>query len=57
MKTKKHHNSFRPDLGFFIGIMEVQRWIQQDEELINEHVAVSHLLPMHCSLIAHGQSG
>nr|XP_019014889.1 aprataxin [Kwoniella pini CBS 10737]OCF53670.1 aprataxin [Kwoniella pini CBS 10737] len=33
LKTKKHHNSFRPDLGFFIPIMEVQRWIEDDSNM------------------------
>ncbi|WWC58533.1 uncharacterized protein I303_101076 [Kwoniella dejecticola CBS 10117] len=33
LKTKKHHNSFRPDLGFFIPIMEVQRWIENDSNM------------------------
>ncbi|WVN90296.1 uncharacterized protein L203_105532 [Cryptococcus depauperatus CBS 7841] len=30
LKTKKHYNSFRPDLGFFIPIMEVQRWLRDE---------------------------
>ncbi|WVW82189.1 hypothetical protein I302_104195 [Kwoniella bestiolae CBS 10118] len=38
LKTKKHHNSFRPDLGFFIPIMEVQRWLDDDSN-IQERVA------------------
>ncbi|WWC86152.1 uncharacterized protein L201_001025 [Kwoniella dendrophila CBS 6074] len=33
LKTKKHHNSFRPDLGFFIDIMEVKRWIEDDSNM------------------------
>ncbi|WVR05793.1 hypothetical protein IAU60_002818 [Kwoniella sp. DSM 27419] len=37
LKTKKHHNSFRPDLGFFIPIMEVQRWIE-DDSMMRERV-------------------
>ncbi|GMK53833.1 hypothetical protein CspeluHIS016_0104190 [Cutaneotrichosporon spelunceum] len=27
LKTKKHYNSFRPDLGFFISLREVRAWI------------------------------
>jgi len=38
LKTKKHYNSFRPDLGFFIPIMEVQRWIQNDRLYVLERV-------------------
>lgn len=45
MKTKKHHNSFRPDLGFFIPIMEVQRWLQQEETYIHERIDVGHIFP------------
>lgn len=42
LKTKKHYNSFRPDLGFFISIMDVQRWIQnEDEAVLRERVDVS----------------
>lgn len=26
LKTKKHYNSFRPDLGFFISLDEVESW-------------------------------
>ncbi|KAK6905606.1 aprataxin [Kwoniella mangroviensis CBS 10435] len=33
LKTKKHHNSFRPDLGFFVPIMEVQRWLEDDSNI------------------------
>ncbi|KAK4686475.1 aprataxin, partial [Tremellales sp. Uapishka_1] len=39
LKTKKHYNSFRPDLGFFIDIMEVQRWAQEDRQFITERVS------------------
>lgn len=42
-KTKKHHNSFRPDLGFFITIMEVQRWLQQDKHYLYDRIDVSPL--------------
>jgi len=38
LKTKKHYNSFRPDLGFFIPLAEVQRWLRQDEEYLRERV-------------------
>lgn len=38
LKTKKHYNSFRPDLGFFISIMDIQRWLQEDDEYIRERV-------------------
>jgi aprataxin len=41
MKTKKHYNSFRPDLGFFVPLVEVQRWLQQDEGYLRERVDVS----------------
>ena len=45
MKTKRHHNSFRPDLGFFIPLQEVQSWLQTDEASLRDRVAVSrHLL-------------
>lgn len=27
LKTKKHYNSFRPDLGFFISLRQVRGWI------------------------------
>ena len=43
MKTKKHLNSFRPDLGFFVSIMDVQRWLEQDDDYIKERVDVSLL--------------
>ncbi|WVF70890.1 hypothetical protein IAT40_005685 [Kwoniella sp. CBS 6097] len=33
LKKKHHHNSFRPDLGFFVPIMEVQRWIEDDSNM------------------------
>ncbi|ODN84102.1 hypothetical protein L202_00116 [Cryptococcus amylolentus CBS 6039] len=33
LKSKKHYNSFRPDLGFFIPIMEVRRWLQNEQTL------------------------
>ncbi|KIR30433.1 aprataxin [Cryptococcus deuterogattii 99/473] len=35
LKSKKHYNSFRPDLGFFIPIMEVQRWLQDDRTMLD----------------------
>ena len=38
MKTKKHYNSFRPDLGFFIPLNEVERWVQQPDSYIQERV-------------------
>ncbi|KAK8865852.1 hypothetical protein IAR55_001000 [Kwoniella newhampshirensis] len=41
MKTKKHHNSFRPDLGFFVSIMEVQRWTQNDQNTLDRIEALS----------------
>ncbi|WWD17963.1 hypothetical protein CI109_102408 [Kwoniella shandongensis] len=41
LKTKKHHNSFRPDLGFFISIMEVQRWIQDDQNTLDRIESLS----------------
>lgn len=40
MKTKKHYNSFRPDLGFFIPIREVQRWLELGDEYVAERVQV-----------------
>ncbi|KAI9631972.1 HIT-like domain-containing protein [Dioszegia hungarica] len=36
LKTKKHYNSFRPDLGFFVSIADVQRWILDDDDTIRE---------------------
>lgn len=27
LKNKKHYNSFRPDLGFFVPLGDVQQWI------------------------------
>jgi hypothetical protein len=44
LKTKKHYNSFRPDLGFFVPLMEVQRWLQQDEATLRERVDVGSQL-------------
>ncbi|WVQ85417.1 hypothetical protein IAT38_007582 [Cryptococcus sp. DSM 104549] len=41
LKSKKHYNSFRPDLGFFIPIMEVQRWIQDDRNVLERVDALS----------------
>ncbi|EIW73692.1 hypothetical protein TREMEDRAFT_59866 [Tremella mesenterica DSM 1558] len=39
-KTKKHHNSFRPDLGFFVPLASVEGWIKMgDEESIRRHVS------------------
>ncbi|ORY28509.1 HIT-like domain-containing protein [Naematelia encephala] len=35
-KTKRHLNSFRQDLGFFIPIMEVQRWVTQEDWYVKE---------------------
>ena len=45
LKTKKHHNSFRPDLGFFLDAMEVQRWLESDPEVLRERVGVSPRWP------------
>jgi hypothetical protein len=42
LKTKKHFNSFRPDLGFFIPIAEVERWIANDRRYVEERVDVSY---------------
>lgn len=28
LKNKKHYNSFRPDLGFFVPLREVQSWVE-----------------------------
>ncbi|BEI91799.1 uncharacterized protein CcaverHIS019_0406190 [Cutaneotrichosporon cavernicola] len=30
LKTKKHYNSFRPDLGFFVSLREVRSWLDSD---------------------------
>ena len=40
LKTKKHYNSFRPDLGFLIPLSEVQGWLER-EETIYERLDVS----------------
>ncbi|GFZ45239.1 hypothetical protein JCM24511_02965 [Saitozyma sp. JCM 24511] len=39
LKTKKHYNSFRPDLGFFVSLRDVQHWIEDgDDQSIRQHI-------------------
>lgn len=46
LKTKKHYNSFRPDLGFFISLIDVQHWIEDgDDQSIRQHIEVSACVP------------
>lgn len=33
MKTKKHYNSFRTDLGFFVHLSDVEDWIKSDSSI------------------------
>ena len=47
LKTKKHVNSFRPDLNFFIRLDEVQKW-SDEEESIDDHIRVSQLFTSPC---------
>jgi hypothetical protein len=30
LKTKRHYNSFRTDLGFFVHLTDVERWVEED---------------------------
>jgi hypothetical protein len=34
MKTKKHYNSFRTDLGFFVHLSDVEEWIESDSNIV-----------------------
>lgn len=34
MKTKKHYNSFRTDLGFFVHLSDVEEWIESDARIV-----------------------
>lgn len=42
LKTKKHYNSFRPDLGFFVSLREVQGWIEDGSA--ERHAKVREIL-------------
>lgn len=44
LKTKKHYNSFRPDLGFLVSLEEVERWLEEDKEFSKAQAAVSRLI-------------
>lgn len=35
MKTKKHYNSFRTDLGFFVYLSDVEEWIKSDSSIVS----------------------
>jgi aprataxin len=35
MKTKKHYNSFRTDLGFFVHLSDVEEWIESDSRIVS----------------------
>jgi hypothetical protein len=35
MKTKKHYNSFRTDLGFFVHLSDVEDWIKSDSSIVS----------------------
>jgi hypothetical protein len=35
MKTKKHYNSFRTDLGFFVHLSDVEDWIQSESSIVS----------------------
>jgi len=35
MKTKKHYNSFRTDLGFFVHLSDVEEWIESDSNVVS----------------------
>ena len=35
MKTKKHYNSFRTDLGFFVHLSDVEDWIESDGRIVS----------------------
>lgn len=41
LKTKKHFNSFRPDLGFLISLAEVERWLKEDQAFTKQQARVS----------------
>ena len=41
MKTKKHYNSFRTDLGFFVHLSDVEEWIESDANIVSR-VCNSH---------------
>jgi hypothetical protein len=34
LKTKKHYNSFRTDLAFFVHLSDVEKWIQSDRYIV-----------------------
>jgi aprataxin len=36
MKTKKHYNSFRTDLGFFVHLSDVEEWIESDGRIVSQ---------------------
>jgi aprataxin len=36
MKTKKHYNSFRTDLGFFVHLSDVEEWIESDARIVRQ---------------------
>lgn len=35
LKTKKHYNSFRPDLGFFVSLQSVREWLDEEDAYIH----------------------
>jgi hypothetical protein len=35
LKTKKHYNSFRTDLGFFVHLSDVEEWIESDSNIVS----------------------
>jgi len=35
LKTKKHYNSFRTDLGFFVHLADVEEWIESDSSIVS----------------------
>ncbi|KAL1412886.1 aprataxin-like protein [Vanrija albida] len=39
LKTKKHYNSFRPDLGFFVSLDEVEEWCSDSDSQLAERQA------------------
>jgi aprataxin len=44
MKTKKHYNSFRTDLGFFVHLSDVEEWIESDSRIVSQQSYIALMI-------------